>query len=466
MFWKNLENPWIDTRDNRKGIPLLITMLLCFVLFWAYMHAGFGLRELVFNGISAFLGMLIENGIIENKEFAIYDDFNVLAYSFTFILLIPLSYLFTSFSGNLKTGKAAKDPAAKGKLSIPALISLILFLGFGIYSLITTTGMSEEQSLSSAFSSTMLGIAAMLLTALLTLFYVKNGCSRQNALIRREEGINHFFSGFLIGIAILGAALGFIAIFKIYSIKGAGDFHWLSFVLGTLCILAMSWSQEYFFRGAVLSAFGKSNHPLVAILIAAILSSICNYFYFNNVRDMNLLLIVNHLLLGCLLGVLTFRSRSILPAVGVRTAIVFFSQLILGIPFSNYFYVHSLFESKYTTISIWFTTEIIPGVDTGFAMFVMLMLALTIAVLWPAANKSRVESKSYFRHVAEEKPAEQVKPQPVSPAPEPKTESAPVKKPVEPEIPAADEDDDWEEEETRDIGTPTYRAPEDYLKKE
>ena len=395
FFWKMQDNPWIHARSARKNPPILITMLLCFVLFWGYMYAAYGLRELVFGGVSAILTSLIESGAIENLEYAIYDDFNVIAYSFTFILLIPLGILYAK---------------------------------------------------------------------------LVEGRSCQSFALHKERFFRRFLSGFLAGAAVLAAVLGFLSIFRIFSIAGAGDFHWLSFLLGILCILIMCFSEEYFFRGMVLSSFGARNHPLIAIFAAAVLSSICNYFYFNNIREPNLLLITNHILLGCLLGILVYRTGNLITAVGARTALVFLSQLLLGIPFSNYSYAHSIFASKYTTVSIWFTTDVIPGVDTGFGMFVMLTLALALAVFLPVrgGKRGQTQQPSYFRHV-DSAPAA-----PTQPESSPGTKASNLAASASDESPALSEQNDagaagaeenWEEEETRAPIAPKYQAPEDYLKK-
>ncbi len=407
MFWKTQDNPWIAARNARKNPPILISMLLYFALFWGYMYAAYGLRELIFGGISAILGSLIENGTIQNLEYAIYDDLNVIAYSFTFILLVPLGILY---------------------------VRLI------------------------------------------------EGRNCKSFMLHKNHFFSHFFLGFLIGTAVLAAVLGFLSIFRIFTISGIGDFHWLSFLLGTLCILLMCFSEEYFFRGAVLSSFGARNHPLVAILAAAVLSSVCNYFYFNNIREMNFFLIVNHILLGCLLGILVYRTHSLTSAVGVRVALLFLSQLIFGIPFSNYYYVHSVFESKYTTVSIWFTTDVIPGVDTGFGMFVMLLLALIPAVFLSgrSTKKQNVQQTTFFRHVQPTNPADPLNTEPQSQTDsvskphtaedtQPSISDSPVsvEQTQSPKMVNTDavEEENWEDEETRAPITPNYQSPEDYLKK-
>ena len=397
FFWKTQDNPWLAARSARKNPPILITMLLCFALFWGYMYAAYGLRELIFGGISALLSSLIESGAIENLEYAIYDDFNVIAYSFTFILLVPLGILYAK---------------------------------------------------------------------------LVEGRSPRSFALHRDRFFRRFFLGFLIGTAVLAAVLGFLSIFRIFRVTGFGDFHWLSFLLGVICILILCFSEEYFFRGMVLSSFGARSHPLTAVFAAAVLSSVCNYFYFNNIREFNLFLIADHILLGCLLGILVYRTGNLITAVGVRTALVFLSQLVFGIPFSNYSYAHTILASKYTTASIWFTTDIIPGIDTGFGMFAILALALALAIFLPARGTGveKPETKAYFRHV-------KTVPQPAAADPDPEAEARPSASCCSPSAPTENtditpesssgnmEEETWDEEVARAPVAPNYKAPEDYLKK-
>ena len=395
FFWNTKDNPWHAARQARKIPPILITMLLCFALFWAYMYAAYGLRELVINGVRALLNAAFAGDGLKAFANNIDGDINAIAYAFPFILLMPIGWLYAKF--------------VEGRKS-----STFLF-DWGHFS-------------------------------------------------------THFFSGFLVGTVILACALGFLSIFRIFQITGAGDLYIVSFILGILSIALCCIGQEYYFRGMVLSSFGANNHPLVAILAAGILSGLCNYFFFD-AKVLNFFFIIDHILLGWLLGVLVFRTKSVFTAVGVRFALMFFSQLVLGIPFSDYSYAHSLFASEYTTGSIWFTTKSVLGVDTGFAMFVFLIIALALALLIPVRGSRKAkeqEQKTYFKHVEPSKPKSEPEPEkkvPASPSGKPKPASPKPKKAPKPEPAASDDDDEWEEEETRDIETPHYKAPEDYLKK-
>lgn len=409
FFWNTKDNPWHAARQARKIPPILITLLLCFALFWGYSYAAYGLRELVLKGLSALLNATVQDEALKTFADNINGDINVIAYTFTFILLMPLGWLYAKY--------------IEGRRS-------------------------------------------------------------DTFLFDWKHFTQHFFPGFLIGTAMLGAALGFLSIFRIFQIKGAGDFYWITFLLGLLSLMLNAVGQEYYFRGVVLSSFGANNHPLLAILAAAILSGLCNYFYYD-AKVFNFFFIIDHILLGCLLGVLVFRSRSVFTAVGVRFSLMFLSQLALGIPFSDHSYAHTLFESKYTTGSIWFTTKSVLGVDTGFAMFSVLIIALALAVLLPDRSlkkEKEKENKTFFKHIEPSEKKEAAKPadkpektpgakpaDPGKPAAKPAQEPAkkapkPAPEP-KPEPAPADDDEDWEEEETRDIGTPNYKAPEEYLKK-
>ena len=395
FFWNTKDNPWHAARQARKNPPILITMLLCLLLFWGYSYAAYGLRELVLKGISALLNATIQDDALQTFADNIKGDINVIAYTFTFILLMPIGWLYAKF--------------VEGRKS-------------------------------------------------------------DTFLFDWKHFTSHFFPGFLIGTAILGAALGFVAIFRIVQVKGAGDFYWITFLLGLLSLMLNAIGTEYYFRGVVLSSFGARNHPLVAILAAGILSGLCNYFYYD-AKVFNFFFIIDHILLGCLLGVMVFRSRSVFTAVGTRFAMTVLTQSVLGLPFSDYTFAHTLFESKYTTGSIWFTTKSVLGVDSGFAMFAFLIIALALAVLLPDKSLQKEKEKednTFFKHVepAEKKPGKPAQPaeKPAAKPAEKPAKKAPPKPAPEPK--PADDDEDWEEEETRDIATPNYRAPEEYLKKE
>ena len=393
LFWKNKVNPWAEAAKARKNPPILITMLLNFAIFWGYMYLSNLLRGLIFKGISALLVRLIESGVMENSQYAIYDDMNVIAYSLTFILLVPIAIAYMKFI----EGRSIKTVLSDG-----------------------------------------------------------------------DDAYLKLLGGFAIGTVILAAILGFLSFFKIFVISGAGDAHWLSLLLGFISVALMSYGIEYYFRGFLLSSFGARNHPLAAIFASAVLYAVCMYFYFNTNRSLNIYLILDHLLLGILLGIITCRTRSIWTAVGIRFAIALIAQLVLGIPLSGYTYVHSLFASKYTTASIWFTTSTVQGVDTGCAMFSVLVIAVLLALFLPAAKKKdEAEKKLYFRHVGPEAAAPAS--EPTIPAAKPAASAAkpaaPASKPAAAPAPEPEADDeDWEEEQTRDVSTPQYKKPEDYLK--
>lgn len=382
FFWQTKDNPWIEARKARKNPPILITMLLCALLFWGYMYLAFYTRELIYNVITKIVNSMVESGALKNNEIPLFDDISAILFSIPFIFLVPIGLLYAKFI---------------------------------------------------------------------------EGRSSRTFALEKENRVNRFFTGFLIGTIILAAILGFLAIFNIYSVKGIAKFNWLSFVSGFISICIWSFSIEYFFRGALLSSFGAKNHPLTAILASSIFYALCMYFYYNNLREMNFFLIVDHLLLGCLLGVVVYRTKTVWTSIGIRFGIMLFSQIILGIPFSGYSYEHGLFTSKYTTASIWFTTKLVQGIDTGFCMFVMLIIALALAVFIPVKAADDDKNK-YFRHVGSEE-------QEIAGIDDINNDIEETKTVSEDNSADEQNEEEWDEEETRDIGTPNYRAPEDYLKK-
>ena len=97
FFWNTKDNPWHAARQARKIPPILITMLLCFALFWAYMYAAYGLRELVINGVRALLNAAFAGDGLKAFANNIDGDINAIAYAFPFILLMPIGWLYAKF---------------------------------------------------------------------------------------------------------------------------------------------------------------------------------------------------------------------------------------------------------------------------------------------------------------------------------------------------------------------------------
>lgn len=296
-------------------------------------------------------------------------------------------------------------------------------------------------------------------------FYMKyiEGRSAKTFSLSKNDSINSLLTGFILGTVILAVILGFLSIFHIFTIKGPGKFDLLTFILGLLSVAIASFSIEYFFRGAILSSFGARNHPLIAIAASAFIYALCNYIYYNADGGFNFLFFINHFLLGCIFGIIVFRTKNVWITIGARFALMFFSQLIFNIPWSGFTYIHTLFSIRYTTVSIWFTVKSVLGIDTGFCMFAFLLIVLALSLFIPVKSTETGKDK-YFRHVQEKNVQPIVHSQPAD-----NTEET-IKNDINESSPILQEDinennDDWEEETTRDISTPNYNAPEDYLKK-
>ena len=282
--------------------------------------------------------------------------------------------------------------------------------------------------------------------------------------------------GLLAGALLFGAVLA-VLIF-IGSLRFEGEVQ-TNFWVRLLCLLAVllcGVSFEYYFRGFVLSSLGARCRPLLAVLLTAVLSTAAHSYYWG----FSFHTLLNNLMLDLILGLLVLRFDSAWIACAARTVWLLLCQFVFGVVYSHAACVHALIPTTVDYSGIWAGSKY--GIDSGYALTVLLPIALLLLFLVPKRVPREDDTpRPFMEHVPTDRDrAEQPAVSPALKAEPAASEKASVlRRPASlqrTEIAAEDtaepapapddsgDEEEWEEEETRVHVEPDYKKPEDYLK--
>ena len=281
--------------------------------------------------------------------------------------------------------------------------------------------------------------------------------------------------GVATGILLFAAVLGVLIFSGNYRFEGELRTDVLARATGILSVLICGVAFEYYFRGFLLSSLGSRCRTLFAVLLTALLSTAAHSYYWGY----SPLSILNNFLFDCLLGMLAVRSGSAYTACAARTSFLFVCQFVFGTVYSGAAYAHAFIPTTVNYANLWVGT--VNGIDSGCTFSLILAAALLLVLFLPKKPpEEEWETGPFFKHVpidgsvAVEPNASRsggkiedgsssisLSRHPESPVKAPGTQPG---EPGAPVPPSRDEEEDWEEEETRVHVEPEYKKPEDYLK--
>ena len=307
--------------------------------------------------------------------------------------------------------------------------------------------------------------SATVLLALFAVLYVRflEGRRLSSMLFHKEKLLRDLGKGVLTGAALFAAMLGILVFTGCYRFEGELRSDFLTRAAGIFSVLLCGISFEYFFRGFLLSSLGARCNKIVAVLLAAVLSTAAQSYYWGY----SFISVFNNLLFNFLLGLLVLRTGSAWTACAARASFLFVCQFVFGTVYSGIAYTHALIPTTADYTNSWAGTA--NGIDNGYTFAVVLAAAILLALFLPQkAPEEEWENGPFFKHVPVEKqPAQQElpsKPAEQASAPVLKRPESPAKQPETPPAPQDEDDEVWEEEEARAHVEPDYKKPEDYLK--
>ncbi len=287
-----------------------------------------------------------------------------------------------------------------------------------------------------------------------------------------KEGLwRNLFKGILVGILLFGAMLGMLVFSGNYKMEGELRTDLLARIVGIASVWICGFSFEYFFRGFVLSSLGARSRFGTAVFLTAVLSTAAQSYYWGY----SILSIFNNLLFDMLLGLLVVRTGSAFAACTARASFLFVCQFVFGTVYSGAVYTHAFVPTTINYSSLWVGTA--NGIDNGYTFAIILGVALLLLLFLPKKMPEEAfETGPFIKHVPVEKANAQGQ-DTASGKSAKTTESATVlRRPSSiPERPAQqseaedrnsapDDEENWEEEESRAHVEPAYKKPEDYLK--
>ncbi len=191
--------------------------------------------------------------------------------------------------------------------------------------------------------------------------------------------------------ALLGAVGGvllFAAVIGVSLLNGSialesGNTTPLYFILFLLGFIVQGSSEEILLRGFVMTSLLRAQKPLSAALVTSLFFSL---LHIGN-PGINFLAVVNIFLFGMAMAVLTLRTGSLIPAMGIHALWNFAEGCIFGASVSGLPKMPSLFytvldEGKSLTNGGDF------GPEGGIAATLVLLLFLILVLFLPAKNKT------------------------------------------------------------------------------
>lgn len=274
--------------------------------------------------------------------------------------------------------------------------------------------------------------------------------------------------GLGIAVLLIGSMIAVFLFAGSILFEGELDLHFGTVLLDVLALLILGFSSELYFRGFLLSSLGARCKPLLAVLLTALVSTVGHSFYWG----WNIYSFYNNLLFDLLLGLLAVRTCNAWLAGAVRSFWLILCQLVFGILYSGQACYYKLIPNvvNYENGG-WVGASC---VDTGNVFTAVMLIGILLVLLLPKKDPrdEEEEQKPFFQHVPVEKKAPDAAPaaapekkaaEPVLRRPESlKKTPVPAEEPVE--SPAEEDEENWDEEETRAIVHPEFKNPEQYLK--
>lgn len=384
--------------------------------------------------------------------------------------------------------KAKSDPFAEartGRRSLPIFLTILLagalYYGFAELSYLLYTkifnvvqnGIAQyqiDQDLPLLKDFNVIVRSAMfLLIGIVGILYVRvlEGRKLSSMGYHKKGLLNGILGGLGIGILLMGSMIAVFIFAGSFLFEGETAPHFVTVLLDALALLILGFSTELYFRGFLLSSLGARCKILVAVLLTALVSTIGHSFYWG----WNIYSFYNNLLFDLLLGLLVARTGNAWLAGAVRSFWLILCQLFFGILYSGQTCYYKLIPNvvNYENGN-WVGASC---VDTGNVFTAIMIIGVLLVLLVPKKDsQEEEEQKPFFQHVPVEKKAEPAAPaavsekksaEPVLRRPESmKKETAPV--PVQEPADTEEDEDDWDEEESRAIVHPEFKNPEQYLK--
>lgn len=150
--------------------------------------------------------------------------------------------------------------------------------------------------------------AAAAILVLFASLYVRflEGRKLSSMGFHKDALLKNCFKGAAAGILLFGAMLAILVFTGGFRFAGELRCDFLTRLAGILSVLICGFSFEYFFRGFVLSSLGARSRIFTAVLLAAVLSTAAQSYYWGY----SVISIINNFLFNLLLGLLAARTGS------------------------------------------------------------------------------------------------------------------------------------------------------------